>query len=135
MELPERPEVRVGDAERDAVVDSLKAHFGAGRLSLDEFEERTAQALAARTVGDLVPLTADLPVPVRPAAPVPARRPLPADPWARAYSLHVRVAVLLAVVSVAIWVVSLGSLSPFWPLVVIGGSVLAHRAVRRAADR
>ena len=70
MELPERPEVRVGDAERDAVVDSLKAHFGAGRLSLDEFEERTAQALAARTVGELVPLTADLPV-ARPAA-VPA---------------------------------------------------------------
>ena len=133
MELPERPELRIGDAERDAVVDSLKAHFGAGRLSIDEFEERTAQALSARTVGELVPLTADLPVP-RPA-PVPARRPLPADPWARAYSLHVRVAVLLAVLSVLIWVFSLGYLSPFWPLVVILGSVLVHWAVRRAADR
>ena len=133
MELPERPEVRIGDAERDAVVDSLKAHFGAGRLSLDEFEERTAQALAARTVGELVPLTADLPVP-RPA-PAPARRPLPADPWARAYSVHVRVAALLAVVSVLIWVVSLGYLSPFWPLAVILGSVVVHWAVRRAAVR
>jgi hypothetical protein len=131
VELPERPEVRIGDAERDAVVDSLKAHFGAGRLSLDEFEERTAQALSARTVGELVPLTADLPVP-RPAS-VPARRPLPADPWARAYSVHVRVAALLAVLSVLIWIVSLGHLSPFWPLAVILGSVLVHWAVRRAA--
>jgi hypothetical protein len=74
-------------------------------------------------------------VPAAPAAPVPTRRPLPADPWAQAYSLHVRIAVLLAAVCVLLWVVSLGYLSPFWPLVVILGSVLVHRVVRRVAAR
>jgi hypothetical protein len=122
--VPERPDHRIGDAERDAVVDELKVHFGAGRLSIDELEERTARALAARTSGDLVPLTDDLPAI---AAPVPATD----DVWKRAFSLHVRIAVLLAVVSVLIWIVSLGSLSPVVPLLVIAGSVVAHAGWQR----
>lgn len=52
---------RASDAERQAVVDQLRAATGAGRLSLDEFSERVGVAWAARTQGDLEPLLADLP--------------------------------------------------------------------------
>jgi len=35
-----RPELRVSDAERDAVVTELGEHFGQGRLDQSEFDER-----------------------------------------------------------------------------------------------
>ena len=72
------PQIRASDADRDAVVAALSEHFQAGRLTTEELEERTGQALAARTLGQLDELTADLPAP-RPAAPptpvAPRRRP------------------------------------------------------------
>jgi hypothetical protein len=52
--------VRASDAERDATVDRLRAAVGAGRLDLDEFDTRATRAYAARTVGELTALTADL---------------------------------------------------------------------------
>ncbi len=39
---------RIGDAERDDAVDRLSNHFVAGRLDLDEFEERCARSCAPR---------------------------------------------------------------------------------------
>ena len=64
------PELRIGDAERDAAVEALSEHFAAGRLSKDEFDERTTAAWTARTLGALAPLFADLPAPQAPASPV-----------------------------------------------------------------
>ena len=54
-------DLRVGDAERAAVADSLAAHAAAGRLGLDELERRWAAAYAAVIAGDLSVLEADLP--------------------------------------------------------------------------
>jgi Domain of unknown function (DUF1707) len=54
-------EHRVSDADREAVADRLRTAAGDGRLDPDELEERVAAAYAARTRGDLLPLTADLP--------------------------------------------------------------------------
>ena len=52
MTRNDRPaEMRASDADRDAVVSDLSAHYQAGRLTADEFSERTGQALAARTPG------------------------------------------------------------------------------------
>ncbi len=62
------PEVRIGDAERDAAVSALGEHYAAGRLDKDEYDERAAGAWAARTASDLRPLFADLPAP-NPLAP------------------------------------------------------------------
>jgi hypothetical protein len=46
--LPERHgQVRIGDAERDQAVAMLSDHFVAGRLTQDEFEERSEQATRA----------------------------------------------------------------------------------------
>lgn len=39
----------------------LHRHTAEGRLTLDEFDQRTAAAYAARTTGDLDALTVDLP--------------------------------------------------------------------------
>ena len=54
-------DLRVSDAERDAVVTELGEHFGQGRLDQAEFDERVAKALSARTGRDLGGLLADLP--------------------------------------------------------------------------
>jgi Domain of unknown function (DUF1707) len=69
------PEVRIGDAERDAAVASLGEHYAAGRLTREEYDERSDLALKARTAAQLRPLFADLP------GPRPDPRPNP-EPWA-----------------------------------------------------
>ena len=55
------PSIRASDGERERVVAALQQHVGAGRLTLDEFSERSAAAYRARTTGDLAVLTGDLP--------------------------------------------------------------------------
>jgi Domain of unknown function (DUF1707) len=54
--------IRASDQERESVVDLLRDAYTDGRLTLDEFGERTAAAYAAKTWADLRELTADLPV-------------------------------------------------------------------------
>jgi len=56
-----RGQLRVSDTDRDQAIAELSEHFQAGRLSKEEFEERTGQALQARTGKDLAILFADLP--------------------------------------------------------------------------
>lgn len=69
MTEPMRPgEMRVSDVDRERVVERLRFAQGEGRLDLYEFDERAAQAYAARTVDDLRRVTADLPDPGDPAA-------------------------------------------------------------------
>lgn len=72
------PNIRIGDAERDEAARRLGEHHGAGRLSIDEFDERMNLAMEARAAGDLQALFTDLPGdpfhdPT--AAPVPAALP------------------------------------------------------------
>ena len=55
------PDVRASDAEREDVAARLGQAVGEGRLTLAEFSDRVGQVHAARTRGELVPLTADLP--------------------------------------------------------------------------
>jgi uncharacterized protein DUF1707 len=59
--MSENPAIRMSDAEREAVVERLSRAAGEGRLSLDEFEQRVAEVLAARTFADVEPYVADLP--------------------------------------------------------------------------
>ncbi len=48
-------------ADRERAVDVLRAGFGEGRLDKSEFDMRVERAYAARTVGELGLLVADLP--------------------------------------------------------------------------
>ena len=54
-------DLRVSDADRDRAVSELSEHFQAGRLTAGEFDERSGQALQARTGKELAALFADLP--------------------------------------------------------------------------
>jgi hypothetical protein len=70
---------RASRADREQVVDALKAAFVQGRLTADELDERAGQALAARTYADLAALITDLPADPAPAPqPAPGRQPAPA---------------------------------------------------------
>ena len=53
--------IRVGDADRDATATQLREHYAAGRLTLDELNERLEQTFAARTGVDLNAVMRDLP--------------------------------------------------------------------------
>jgi hypothetical protein len=53
--------IRVGDADRDATATQLREHYAAGRLTLDELNERLEQTFTARTGTDLNAVMRDLP--------------------------------------------------------------------------
>jgi hypothetical protein len=55
------PELLASDAERADTVEQLSLHCSRGRLTVEEFESRVAEAYAARTVGQLDALLSDLP--------------------------------------------------------------------------
>lgn len=99
----EAPAVRIGDAERDQAAAALGEHYAAGRLSQEEFDERSDRALVARVQQDLEPLFADLPVSETPR-PRPQVRPV----WP-AMLVSMPVLMLIAVVAAVLlnspWVV------------------------------
>src|SRR3954462_5567958 len=53
--------VRASDSDRERVVDFLRHHYGAGRLSEDDLSERIESAYGARPVAQLATLIPDLP--------------------------------------------------------------------------
>ena len=76
MESPQSslPSLRASDADRERTADALRRHHLAGRLDTDELQERLGRCYAARTMGDLAELVADLPGEEPPRPPAPAGR-------------------------------------------------------------
>src|SRR3954449_7875839 len=72
---PAAAPLRASDADRNVVHQLLTDAFADGRLDREEYDERTAAAMSARTLGELPPLVSDL-VPDRPL--LPSRLPLAA---------------------------------------------------------
>ena len=56
-----QPRMRAGDKDRQQVVEQLGKHFGEGRLTIEEFDERVVQAHSSVYLDELPALTADLP--------------------------------------------------------------------------
>ena len=77
-----QPDIRIGDAEREAAAAALGEHYAAGRLTKQEYDDRADVVWGARTAMDLHPLFTDLPSEQRrpPAAATgrPIRRRFPA---------------------------------------------------------
>jgi hypothetical protein len=96
-----RGRLRASRADREQVVDTLKAAFVEERLTKDEFDARVGDALASRTHADLAELTADLPA--GPPAVRPSRhsvRPRPRNPTVRS---GVRVIAATTVLTGSVW--------------------------------
>ncbi len=53
--------LRASHADREHVIDTLKAAFVYGRLAKDEFDARVGQALTSRTYAELAAVTGDIP--------------------------------------------------------------------------
>jgi hypothetical protein len=83
--MAEPPQMRIGNVERDAAMKALNDHMSAGRLGVEEYADRSAQAANATTAAELRALFTDLPAPhpalpdgvalAKPAAAVPAPAP------------------------------------------------------------
>ncbi|WP_461007622.1 DUF1707 SHOCT-like domain-containing protein [Streptomyces capparidis] len=72
-------EIRASDADRDRVAEILAQALAEGRLTTDEHAERLDAAYRSKTVGELEPLTRDLPDAARATAPAPAAPPPAAE--------------------------------------------------------
>ncbi len=73
-----RGRLRASHADREHVIDTLKAAFVQGRLTMDEFEARVGLTFASRTYAELATLTADIPAGL--AVVQPPRQPARAQP-------------------------------------------------------
>jgi hypothetical protein len=68
-----RGHMRASHADRERVVDTLKAAFVQDRLTKDEFDARVGQTLASRTYAELATVTAG--IPAAPPRAQPPRKP------------------------------------------------------------
>lgn len=67
----QRPDLRASDADREAALDAVNQGYSDGRLGADEYDERMQAALQVRTLGEIVPLVAD--IVVTQSVPLPSR--------------------------------------------------------------
>jgi hypothetical protein len=77
MSTAGRGRVRASHADREQVIDTLKAAFVQGLLTKDELDARVGQAFASRTYVELAAVTTGIPAGPAPAQPLrePARPP------------------------------------------------------------
>ncbi len=128
--------MRASRADREQVIDALKAAFAQGRLTKDELDERVARALVPLTYAELATLTDDLPAGLTPVA------PLRQGSLAKAGVYVTLVAGLFLIAAISNGngnpLTLLGSvlfLSPVWLLALAGLLALHSRLDRRAARR
>ncbi|MGY1653690.1 DUF1707 SHOCT-like domain-containing protein [Geodermatophilus sp. SYSU D01119] len=147
--MPE-PHQLAADADRAAVVTRLDESLADGRLTLAEYEDRSARAHGARTYGELAELTTDLPRPAAPSAtgaaagPSPVARAVYGGAWHGAWGDDLRAAwtswLVTGVLVTGIWLVSMlgsGELLYPWPVWVVGpwGFVLLARTLGERRSR
>ena len=113
--MPDVPDLRVSDAEREETADRLRAAAGEGRLDAEELDERLTRAFAALTRSDLSALTADLPPAAEPAAPLAPLAPERHPVGAKLLQLAVP-----NVICIAVWAAT--GAGTFWPIWVLVGT-------------
>jgi Domain of unknown function (DUF1707)/2TM domain len=114
--------IRAGDADREQVVDRLRRAAAEGRLDADELEQRVETALRARTHGELVPLTADLPGERRRARRARRRRKALAE-----LRSHRLAFAFVAPGMVVIWALTGADYFwPIWPILGWGSGLFFH---------
>jgi hypothetical protein len=130
--------LRASRADREQVIDVLKAAFVQERLTKDEFDLRVGQALAPGTYAELAALTAD--IPAGPIGDQPPRTPVRVQarpPMNNAAKAGICVAIAVAVMAAMTVVygsVALFLFVPFYfmALLVAGAQILASRHEKRS---
>lgn len=115
--------MRVSDADRERVCALLREAFAEGRVTNEEFQERTAAALAAKTEADLVPLTSDLPTPGSGSGVGPSSAPVVRSPHRRELRRIWTAWASMAVLLNAVWlltVITSDSFPGYWPVWPLG---------------
>jgi fatty acid desaturase len=102
--MSQAPDLLVSDADRAHVVGELRDHYEAGRLTLEELQQRVDEAHAARTESQLRHVLRQLP---------PVKLPTVRLSDTRWRSLALQYA-LVNVVAILIWLFS-GAEGDFWP--------------------
>jgi hypothetical protein len=120
-----RPDLRAGDADREAVIEFLRAHVADGRLSMEEFEDRVALVWMARTFGDLDRITDDLPAPAAASSPPRPRAGPPvrhrSSPEVESMGKVVGTFGVISVFLILIWLLAgAGYFWPIWPMLGFG---------------
>jgi hypothetical protein len=128
--------MRAARADREQVIDALKAAFVQGRLTKDELDERVARALVPQTYAELAALTDDLPATLTPADPPGEGSLAGAGVYVATVAGLFLVAAIsngsgnpLAVLGIVLF------LSPIWLLALAGLLAFHSRLDRRAAGR
>ena len=96
-----RGRLRASHADREHVIDTLKAAFVDGRVTKDEFDARVGQVFASRTYAELAAVTADLP-----ARQIADQSPNPARAQGRPAINHAAKARQCAVIALAMMTVA-----------------------------
>lgn len=116
---------RAADRDRDDVAEILREQYAQGRLTMEEYDERSTVAVRAKTMGELQALTADLPAPAEPARPA----------WSRGRMRWIAVAGVLATAVIVVGAAFAGHFLlafPTWLIVLIivrhahGGRRIPH---------
>lgn len=121
---PSRATLRASDADRDAVAAVLSEALAEGRLDMAEYEQRLDRAMQAATIGELEPLTGDLPgASGGQMVDLAAQAELqPSSRWREAFDMW-RSWLGGAVIMVGIWLavgVAGGEFGNFWPAIPLG---------------
>jgi Domain of unknown function (DUF1707) len=118
--VPDPSQLRVADADREQVVDELRDHAAAGRLTSEELEDRIGDAYGARTRADLDAVRADLPVSSRSVALALRKRK---SQLRRRLAREAGGGLGVAAICVGAWVAA-GASGPFWPGWIIAFALL-----------
>ena len=121
--------IRVSDADRDRALAELSEHFQAGRLTHEEFEERSGLALRAKTGKDLTTLLADLPLTQGPVT-RPAVSPRDVSPFLPSRVPVVPIAVVVFAIAAAIAAMSDGRAGRPHPVIALLPILVAIIVIR-----
>ena len=135
-----RGQLRASHADREHVIDVVKAAFVQGMLAKDELDLRVAQTFASRTYADLAAVTADIPAGLiaapPPRASVPARARLT---MRKAVGWSASLIIATAIAMVAAWVIAVrtGNVSIFdaAAFAFVGATVAAGTMIVEARDQ
>ena len=122
----DRGRLRASHADREHVIDTLKAAYVYGLVTKDEFDARVSQTFASRTRAELALVTADFPAGLAAAQqrprPAPARGDAPADANVRPGDRAIIATAVFAGLALVTSVVAGPFASPAAFLLLLGGA-------------